>query len=1039
MTVALLFLMIPVVPAATAAGEIITIATDEDLIELSKNCHLDSWSRGKIVNLTEDLDMRGSGFEAIPSFGGTFNGGGHTISGLNFKDAVSENGLFLNIQKDAQINDVHLQIDLQNDNVDMLGGIASSNSGTISGCEVEGKIHGHNYVGGIVGKNESDGVIENCKNSCVVNGLTYTGGIAGENSGIIVSCTNSGVLNNTDEGGTIDSGSLQNIDFSNLRSVTNTPLATDTGGIAGYSDGSIEKCENRAEIGYRHVGYNVGGIVGRQAGHLTECKNYGKILGRKDVGGICGQCVPSISLNYDNTSIDALRDELGKLDGLMNNLKSDAGSGIGGISSSIDKMSGYVTAAKDSAENLANSIAGTVDQTVSDVQDSVETLKPYAEEFKNIVRNINSSVSNLDSSVDSCKDVIRTLSGEHRDAATSALSTIENAIKQIKRGKNSLKEAEGKLLSDPKGAIRLIVSGISDIGTGIKSLKKGIDALDAVGNEIESSGEDAQAASAIKNTVADFRSTSDSLDNDLSELSSLYSEMTGGTTIPEIKTGDYSKDVQGIASAIGGIGNSLDKTKNAIKNSTTKIIRDFEKIGDQLTAVVTMFGSMIDETMSTNFLSKDTYLEDASDDVVFSVIDGKTEESVNRGDVEADVNVGGIAGTMAVEYDMDPEDDIDVSGRTGIHFSFQTKVVVYNTRNYGNVIGKKDCVGSVVGNMDVGTVYGCEAYGTATSTTGNYVGGVAGKSVSGIKKSYAKCALSGGDYVGGIVGEGHNITECCSLARVDLADTYFGAIAGAADGTVKENYFTSETLSGIDRISYKGKAEPCSYATLCKKEKLPAAFIKMTATFMADGEEIKKIPFEYGGSIDKSDLPEVPAKSGFYGKWSVDDFEDLTLDIIATAEYEPYLTVISSEQTKNNTQSVLLAVGQFTDESGLSLEKSEEGVSGAAENYKVHITDDSNVESIRYLAENGADCTLFMKTGDGEFREVEAGKYGAYQSFETDEKDFSLSVVMAPESQIIYIIIIAGAGLLVVILLIILIRHIRKRKGGINKGKGQNE
>ena len=119
------------------------------------------------------------------------------------------------------------------------------------------------------------------------------------------------------------------------------------------------------------------------------------------------------------------------------------------------------------------------------------------------------------------------------------------------------------------------------------------------------------------------------------------------------------------------------------------------------------------------------------------------------------------------------------------------------------------------------------------------------------------------------------------------------------------------------------------------------------------------------------------------------------------------------------------------------MEKSEDGVSGAKENYKVHISGDSKVESIRYLAENGADCTIYIKTGDGEFTEVEAGKYGAYQSFANDENDFSLSVVMAPESQTIYFIILAGVGVLVVILLIILIRHIKKRKGVQSKGKGQ--
>ena len=56
-----LLAMTPAAIPASAAGETITIATEEDLIALSENCRLDSWSRGKTVELTVDLDLRGCG------------------------------------------------------------------------------------------------------------------------------------------------------------------------------------------------------------------------------------------------------------------------------------------------------------------------------------------------------------------------------------------------------------------------------------------------------------------------------------------------------------------------------------------------------------------------------------------------------------------------------------------------------------------------------------------------------------------------------------------------------------------------------------------------------------------------------------------------------------------------------------------------------------------------------------------------------------------------------------------------------------------
>ena len=726
--------------------------------------------------------------------------------------------------------------------------------------------------------------------------------------------------------------------------------------------------------------------------------------------------------------MDTLREEFGKLDGLMDNLKNDAGSGIGGISSSLDKMSGYITSAKNSAESLASSVSGDVGAAAADAKQKASDLKGYTSDIKNATSDLKGIVSGLDSAVTDCKDTIRGLTGEYKQAANAAIGTIESGVKQIRQGYDSLKKGEGMLISDPKGAISQVKSGVSDLSAGIKSLKNGVDALDKVRSDLEESGDSQQAASSIKNLVSTFQSSENSADAALSNISSVASQISGGAASVSsgVDTGSYKKNVQGIASAIGGIGESLNSTKNSIKNSSSKIIRDFEKVSSEFTAIVNMFGSMVDDTMNTNFLSKDTYLADISDDAIFSAIDGKTAESVNRGDVEADVNVGGVAGTMAVEYDMDPEDDIDVSGKTGIHFEYQTKVIVFRNKNYGDILGKKDCVGSVIGNMDVGTVYGCEAYGTAESETGDYVGGVAGKSVSAIKKSYAKCALAGRQYVGGIVGEGENISDSCSLARVDRADAFSGAIAGKAGGKVKDNYFTSETLTGIDRTSYKGKAEPLSFNDLCKIKGVPSGFRTMTATFMAEGKEVGKQTFTYGGSLNESEIPEVPKKSGYYGKWSEDNFENLTLDVIATAEYEPYLTVLASEQTREE-QSILLVTGQFTDASGMTVEEAGDGVSGASETYQVHITGDSEVESVRFLPEGGKDCTLYMKSGDGAWKEITADNFGKSKEFETTEKDFGLSVVMKPESHTLMIVLIAAGAVIVLILVVAVAKRIKKK------------
>lgn len=67
---------------------------------------------------------------------------------------------------------------------------------------------------------------------------------------------------------------------------------------------------NTGTIGYEHVGYNVGGIVGRTDGLVSGCVNQGRVLGRKDVGGIAGQAEPYRELDLSKDTIKRLRSEL---------------------------------------------------------------------------------------------------------------------------------------------------------------------------------------------------------------------------------------------------------------------------------------------------------------------------------------------------------------------------------------------------------------------------------------------------------------------------------------------------------------------------------------------------------------------------------------------------------------------------------------------------------------------------------------------------------------------------------------------------------
>ena len=109
--------------------------------------------------------------------------------------------------------------------------------------------------------------------------------------------------------------------------------------------------------------------------------------------------------------------------------------------------------------------------------------------------------------------------------------------------------------------------------------------------------------------------------------------------------------------------------------------------------------------------------------------------------MEGDINVAGIVGSMAIEYDFDPEDDLIQEGDRSLDFRYQTKAVVAACINTGEITGKQDYTGGIVGLMDLGRVGNCENYGAVFSSNGDYVGALPAPpgAVSGAAGASAAC------------------------------------------------------------------------------------------------------------------------------------------------------------------------------------------------------------------------------------------------------------------------------------------------------------
>lgn len=419
----LLVSLFPVMQAFADGDGAIHIKSAEDLQELARSCTLDSWSRGKTVVLDNDIVLESDDALPIPTFGGTFQGNGHTISGLSITQSVSPAGLFGVLQKDAVIMELNVEGTVSpSGDSESVGGIVGENYGAIEQSTFNGSVSGKRSVGGVVGRNRSSGVVRACEASGAIFGQNMTGGIVGENFGSIVSCRGRAYVNIESTDPSIDLSNLNlefSLDLAKLSRADTLNTATDTGGIAGYSSGAIASSTNYAAVGYQHIGYNIGGVVGRSSGQVLACSNEGAVCGRKDVGGIAGQMEPYIRMEVSDGLLQQLKTQLNELSGLVNTATNHAEGGSNEIASRLNSMSGYV----DNAANELNNVRlnASIDSVITGLSSQVTMLNNAASgtvgTLANDIRSINNKFNELTGTLFSA---ISSLSGGTGDIIVDA-------------------------------------------------------------------------------------------------------------------------------------------------------------------------------------------------------------------------------------------------------------------------------------------------------------------------------------------------------------------------------------------------------------------------------------------------------------------------------------------------------------------------------------------------------------------------------------------------------------------------------------------
>lgn len=476
------------------AENAVVISDADGLVRLAENCRIDSYSCGITVRLSENIDLSGVDFGGIPTFGGVFDGAGHTISGFHLSADGSYSGLFRYVQNGGEVKELTLTGTITPAaSKNYVGAIAGSNSGKIVNCAFTGTVVGSENVGGIVGVNQKTGLISGCTAQGMVSGEHITGGICGNNFGTVMNCENTAKVNTTAAETVM---SIQDFSTDDLFSVDEPASMTDAGGVVGLSTGIIQGCVNRGKVGYPHIGYNIGGIVGRQSGFINKCENYGEVCGRKDVGGIAGQLEPYQSIDFDRDDVQRILDELDLLGELTDKLISDvrgAGSDLTGeadtLAYQLEKIRGSADNVSDRAENIFNGWTDGINEISARADEALYALPEALEDLEDAASLFSEFADTLDTALQQLQDA----GGIAKDAAEEARNGIEIIRPALTNISNSLRD-----LAD---AAKLIQQSMGDTDKVKDALKSAIGSLDSISQSVK----DISAALAkINNACSDL-------------------------------------------------------------------------------------------------------------------------------------------------------------------------------------------------------------------------------------------------------------------------------------------------------------------------------------------------------------------------------------------------------------------------------------------------------------------------------------------------------------------------------------------------------
>lgn len=779
------------------------------------------------------------------------------------------------------------------------------------------------------------------------------------------------------------------------------------GSIAGNNAGTILNCNFTGDITGKDY---VGGLAGVNEvnGVIENCQSAGTIQGIHFIGGIAGEnygVIRDCSNEADvNTQVQKNNLEVADItiESLTGSEATYTVTDIGGIAGS---SSGVIKNCNNNGtigyQHVGYNIGGIAGSQVGYVYECENQGQILGrKEVGGIVGQME-PVANLEFNA----DTLQILEGQ-----------LSSAAGRIKRSSDRLTARMNQNSTDLQGQIDKLQLDLDSSGVAVEQLIKDLETANNKKKEKEEIKEEESGNKSEWEIWYDRLSQLEDMslpdaDSLLAARSSLNQSMTSMNDTLNSISASGQESLNTLSEEVQGIVNQAKNITSTVAHASDNIGIDIQDVSDA----------------------------DTEDNLV-----GKIEKCSNFGSVQADLNGGGILGVVALENDLDPEGELEITGEVSLNLEGELRAVVIDCENSAKVTVRNQNGGGIVGWLSMGLVRNCFNTGSLDADGANYVGGIAGRSGGYIRNCNSKCEVSGKTYMGGIAGSASIVSDCRSMTQLISGTERIGNVIGAVEESYREEenliqnnfyLYIDEDFGGIDGISYADMAEPLKRDEFLNLENLPEEFWKVTITFIQEDNTRQPVVINQSSALALSDIPKVKEKEGYLGSWKgleEADLSEILFDMAFEAAYTPIKGTIPSKVKDKKEKPILLLQGSFhtTEEAALvEVEGSpvEEEGQKLLKTFGFVLQKDEMATQARFLIPEGVkgeNIVVFVRSEENDWHKTECTVEGSYVKFDLKNGENQIAIMECKKAPSIWY----GVAAIVAVIFVIAVVVERKIK-----------